>query len=543
MIYSKKFSFGCIVLCNLSFYFGKIGEVLYIERNGTLSIANQIARINGNICAAYSVCSEKGATLPQVQNSQNLADTIDSISQGDGAVTEKDVNFYDCDGIPLYSYTFAEALALSALPALPTREGLTAQGWNHTLSQIQSAAADERPVDVGAQYITDDGCTRLYMHIPNGDNLTPTLTLTITGSLTLTVDWGDGTSPDTLSASGALTHTWNVASFPADVMIEITPSGEGTFKLGGNNNSNLFAGSAKKIYAQMLKKAELGAKNLSITPSVFRNCYSLESIVVPQGVTEIGANAFVNCYRLKGVVIPDSVTQIYDAAFQSCYNLDVIMMPQSLTSGGAYAFQNCCSLRKITFPEGITRLCSSVLRRCSSLRSFIVPDSVTQIDDYALNGCHSIRSIVMPDNMTQLGNNALSECPALNSAVISEGVDKISSYLFAYDDSIRELVIPDSVTSIYDSAFSLCYSLCRVVIPDSVTIIRNAAFSGCSALYEIDLSQYTDPSALPTITNTNVLYTTPNDMIIYVADQAMLSAFSAATNWSSFANRFQIKGV
>ena len=62
-----------------------------------MSIASEITRINTNIAAAYTACSDKGATMPQTQNSANLADTIDSIPQGggdtptaivDGSITE-----------------------------------------------------------------------------------------------------------------------------------------------------------------------------------------------------------------------------------------------------------------------------------------------------------------------------------------------------------------------------------------------------------------------------------------------------------------------
>lgn len=45
-----------------------------------MSIASEITRINNNIASAYTACNGKGATMPQTQNSANLADTIGSIS-------------------------------------------------------------------------------------------------------------------------------------------------------------------------------------------------------------------------------------------------------------------------------------------------------------------------------------------------------------------------------------------------------------------------------------------------------------------------------
>ena len=44
-----------------------------------MSIANEIARIKTNIENAYTVCNDEGATMPQTQNSVNLATTISSI--------------------------------------------------------------------------------------------------------------------------------------------------------------------------------------------------------------------------------------------------------------------------------------------------------------------------------------------------------------------------------------------------------------------------------------------------------------------------------
>lgn len=45
-----------------------------------MSIRSQIDRINSNIAAAYTACSEKGATMPVTENSDNLAGTIAGIS-------------------------------------------------------------------------------------------------------------------------------------------------------------------------------------------------------------------------------------------------------------------------------------------------------------------------------------------------------------------------------------------------------------------------------------------------------------------------------
>lgn len=49
-----------------------------------MTIASEIQRIKDNIAASYAECSVKGATLPAVENSASLPDTIASISGGGG---------------------------------------------------------------------------------------------------------------------------------------------------------------------------------------------------------------------------------------------------------------------------------------------------------------------------------------------------------------------------------------------------------------------------------------------------------------------------
>jgi hypothetical protein len=50
-----------------------------------MSIVNELKRIENNIANAYTALGEKGAELPQEQNSNNLASTINSIQAGGGS--------------------------------------------------------------------------------------------------------------------------------------------------------------------------------------------------------------------------------------------------------------------------------------------------------------------------------------------------------------------------------------------------------------------------------------------------------------------------
>lgn len=50
-----------------------------------MTIASEITRIKDNIANTYIALGEKGATLPELQNSDNLANTVGSVSSGGGS--------------------------------------------------------------------------------------------------------------------------------------------------------------------------------------------------------------------------------------------------------------------------------------------------------------------------------------------------------------------------------------------------------------------------------------------------------------------------
>lgn len=58
--------------------------------------------------------------------------------------------------------------------------------------------------------------------------------------------------------------------------------------------------------------------------SGFQGCTRLRSVVIENGVTEIGSSAFRNCASLLEITIPDSVTDIGSNAFEYCSNLSKI---------------------------------------------------------------------------------------------------------------------------------------------------------------------------------------------------------------------------
>jgi len=320
-----------------------------------------------------------------------------------GPVGRSDVNFYDYDGSIVASYTAADFASLSALPKNPTHDGLTAQGWNYTLSDAKAYVASYGKLDVGQMYITDDGKTRIYIRLEDG-RLAPYLGIAING--TATVEWGDGqTSTVTGSSTSTVVNTQHTYAAAGDYVIAIAVSG--SMVLMGNSfngsqvlwRNSVVMADQNRVYQNAIQKAEIGA-NTSISNSAFRDCYSLTSVMIPSGVTSIGSSAFAYCYSLTSVMIPSGVTSIDGSAFYNCYSLTSVMIPSGVTSIGSSAFYGCASLASVMIPSSVTSIGSSAFRNCASLASVMIPSGVTSISNSAFRDCASLASVMIPSGVT-----------------------------------------------------------------------------------------------------------------------------------------------
>lgn len=163
-------------------------------------------------------------------------------------------------------------------------------------------------------------------------------------------------------------------------------------------------------------------------------------VVIPDGVTSIGADAFRGS-NVTGVMIPAGVTSIGRSAFGGCHYLTDVVMPEGVASIGERAFCGCHNLTSIAIPRGVSKFSDYLFYGCANLTTVTIPDSVTCIGVEAFSGCKRLTDILIPDSVTRIQSYAFSDCKSLTDITIPDSVTTIGSKVFHWCGGLRNLTI------------------------------------------------------------------------------------------------------
>lgn len=109
-----------------------------------------------------------------------------------------------------------------------------------------------------------------------------------------------------------------------------------------------------------------------IATGAFRECISLEKVILPVHGVEIGDRTFSECTNLKNVENFDKIAKLGIAAFYH--------------SG----------IRKCILASAISEIPKSVFCGCSSLEKVVIPNSVKSIANNVFEGCSKIKYVKIP---------------------------------------------------------------------------------------------------------------------------------------------------
>ncbi|MCR5207455.1 MAG: leucine-rich repeat domain-containing protein, partial [Eubacterium sp.] len=116
---------------------------------------------------------------------------------------------------------------------------------------------------------------------------------------------------------------------------------------------------------------------------------------------------------IKSVVISDGIPNIGSRAFKDCTELESVNWG-TIDTIGDHAFMNCSSLKHAFLPNGCTWLWTNAFENCTSLQSAYinyVDSYAAKVPDEFFKGCTSLAVIGLGTGISSLGINAVGGCP------------------------------------------------------------------------------------------------------------------------------------
>lgn len=232
----------------------------------------------------------------------------------------------------------------------------------------------------------------------------------------------------------------------------------------------------------------------------------LNDLEIPPGLaTEIG-KAF-QCRRstLKTIVLPEGIREIQAEAFLGCSVLRSVSLPATMRKIGKRAFSGCKSLRELVIPDGVVEIEDEAFANCTKLKRLVIPDTVEKIGEKVLEGSTSLESLYIgtrkiPANLCEnfrklsevtassqimeIGDRAFAQCThlkKLESAGNRSGfphLEKIGDYAFFQCSAFEGFDLSDQVKEVGSSAFAFCSSLENINVSSGVNWYRRSCFTG-----------------------------------------------------------------
>ena len=143
-------------------------------------------------------------------------------------------------------------------------------------------------------------------------------------------------------------------------------------------------------------------------------------------------------------VILDGVSLIYDRAFEFT-DIESIVLPESITNISAYAFNNCFSLKRVEFLNPDCKLSADLQFG----------------QGYAFNGCTALTEVVLPSNLKEIPYGTFQDCCSLYEIDLPETLETIGDAAFA-NAGLVHVNLPSSLKTIGVVAFYCCPRLLDV---------------------------------------------------------------------------------
>lgn len=303
---------------------------------------------------------------------------------------------------------------------------------------------------------------------------------------------------------------------------------------------------------------------ISIGSHAFERCINLSSLTLGSGIKEIGSYAFNECESIDSVILPIGLHTIGVAAFRDC-SLNSITIPNNVTNIGGRAFAGCTGLTQVTIEEGVQGLSKEMFVSCTNLTNLSLPSSLKELGEGVFWGCTALR-VILPDSLIHIGANAIYNTFTYNlDRNWENGVLYVGNYLiqglqskglrasynikndtkviadgaFQGASNVTTITIPESITHIGNGAFQGASNLTTVTIPENVEYIGDRAFYNCSKM----TSAINLPSRLEYIGDSAMYFKTNYIWSYTLYLPRTLAHIGVAAFWSDYNNKASINAI
>lgn len=179
-----------------------------------------------------------------------------------------------------------------------------------------------------------------------------------------------------------------------------------------------------------------------IDSSAFRWCVNLSNLGISSNVKRIGPDCFRNCTNLRNFHVPTNLSVISAGAFRAS-GLMSIVLPEGLQEIGSYAFEGCKALAAVSFPKSLKKIGKEAFANCWALKSVLLYDNIRVVDKGAFMTCRSLKTVVFTKVVdsyvkTIISAEAFAECKSLTTVLCNTSrTGKVKDVLF-HDETFKD---------------------------------------------------------------------------------------------------------